>query len=496
MAFNIFGNGGASQQGQQIYEALGRSMAVIEFSLDGKILTANANFLATMGYELGDIVGKHHAVFVTRDYAQSAEYRDFWKKLSKGEFAAGVFQRVRKDGETVWLEATYNPILNAAGKPVKVIKFASDITARRKERALNEGILTAIDRSQAMIEFDLTGKILKANGNFLKTMGYSEGEVVGKNHSMFVAPAYAQSTEYKDFWASLRKGDVQAAQFKRLAKGGKEVWLEATYNPIFDQNGKPERVIKLATDITEQVQLLIDLKKMIDTNFTEIDDNIVSLDEAAMSGTSAAAQSSNSVQTVAASAEELSASIAEISRSMAQSRDETERAFSQTVSANQSTQKMADVVAAMTGIVEVIQGIAGQINLLALNATIESARAGEAGKGFAVVANEVKNLANQAAKATDQISAEISGVQEISNEVVNSLETIRGSIETARDSVTSISASVEEQSAVTESVSQNMQTMAVSVDELARRLDEIRSISGGVGSSVKRTREAAEVLTR
>ncbi len=373
MAFNIFGNG-ASSQGQQIYQALGRSMAVIEFSLDGKILTANANFLATMGYELGDIVGKHHAVFVTRDYAQSVEYRDFWKKLSKGEFAAGIFQRVRKDGETVW--------------------------------------------------------------------------------------------------------------------------LEATYNPIFDQNGKPERVIKLATDITEQVELLVDLKAMIDTNFAEIDDNIVTLDEAAMSGTSAAAQSSNSVQTVAASAEELSASIAEISRSMAQSRDETERAFSQTVSANQSTQKMADVVAAMTGIVEVIQGIAGQINLLALNATIESARAGEAGKGFAVVANEVKNLANQAAKATDQISAEISGVQEISNEVVNSLETIRGSIETARDSVTSISASVEEQSAVTESVSQNMQTMAVSVDELARRLDEIRSISGGVGSSVKRTREAAEVLTR
>ena len=495
MAFNIFGNNGSSQ-GQQIYEALGRSMAVIEFSLDGKILTANANFLSTMGYELGDIVGKQHAIFVTADYAKSPEYKQFWKTLSDGKFVADAFQRVRKDGDTVWLEATYNPILNAAGKPVKVIKFATDITARRKERALNDGVLTAIDRSQAMIEFDLTGKILKANANFLKTMGYSEGEVVGKHHSMFVAPGYAQSTEYKDFWASLRRGDVQAAQFKRLAKGGREVWLEATYTPIFDQNGNPERVIKLTTDITEQVQLLIDLKAMIDNNFTEIDSNIASLDKAALSGTSAAAQSSNSVQTVAASAEELSASIAEISRSMAQSRDETERAFSQTVNANQSTQKMADVVAAMTGIVEVIQGIAGQINLLALNATIESARAGEAGKGFAVVANEVKNLANQAAKATDQISAEISGVQEISNEVVNSLETIRGSIETARDSVTNISSSVEEQSAVTESVSQNMQTMAVSVDELVRRLDEIRTISSGVGGSVKRTREAAEVLTR
>jgi methyl-accepting chemotaxis protein len=471
-------------------------MAVIEFSLEGKILTANSNFLATMGYELHELVGKHHSILVSSEDAKSPAYKQFWKKLSNGEFERGTFQRVRKDGEAVWLEATYNPILNASRKPVKVIKFAMDITDRRKERAALEGMLDAIDRSQATIEFDLNGTILKANQNFLNTMGYKEDEILGKQHSMFVEPGYDRSSEYKEFWDKLRKGEVQAAQFKRLGKKGKEVWLEAAYNPIFDQNGKPERVVKFATNITEQVQLLIDLKAMIDTNFGEIDENIGSLDMAAASGASAAAQSSSSVQTVASSAEELSASIAEISRSMVQSRDETERAFSQTVNANQSTQKMADVVSAMTGIVEVIQGIAGQINLLALNATIESARAGEAGKGFAVVANEVKNLANQAAKATDQISSEISGVQEISNEVVRSLETIRGSIETARDSVSSISSSVEEQSAVTDSVSQNMQTMAESVDELAQRLSEIQTISGNVGTSVSRTREAAEILAR
>ncbi|WP_417806114.1 methyl-accepting chemotaxis protein [Thalassospira lucentensis] len=496
MGLSIFGAGRSAQQGEQIYQALSKSMAVIEFSMDGKIIHANQNFLDVMGYELDEVVGKHHAIFVPQAEVKSPEYEAFWKKLSEGSFEGGMFERIRKDGETVFLEATYNPILNASGKPVKVIKFATDITARRKERALAAGLVNAIDRSQATIEFDLNGKILTANENFLKTMGYTKEEVIGKHHSMFVEPGYDQSSEYKDFWENLRKGNVQAAQFKRVGKGGVPVWLEATYNPIFDPHGKPERVIKLATDVSEQVQLLVDLKVMIDENFSDIDANIVNLENAAVSGSSAAEQSANSVQTVAASAEELSASIAEISRSMVQSRDETEHAFTQTVNANQSTQKMAEVVDAMTGIVEVIRGIAGQINLLALNATIESARAGDAGKGFAVVANEVKNLANQAAKATDQISSEISGVQEISNEVVQSLETIRGSIETARDSVTSISSSVEEQSAVTDSVSHNMQTMAVSVEELVNRLGEIRTISEGVEKSVTQTRKAAEVLTR
>ncbi|MCD1594461.1 MULTISPECIES: PAS domain-containing protein [Thalassospira] len=202
MAFNLFKNGNGALQGQQIYEALGRSMAVIEFSLDGKILTANANFLATMGYELDEIVGKHHSIFVLSEYAKSPAYKEFWQKLSNGEFERDAFQRIRKDGETVWLEATYNPILNASDQPVKVIKFATDITARRKEHAALEGMLKAIDRSQAVIEFDLNGKILKANQNFLNSMGYKEDEIIGKHHSMFVEPGYDSSSEYKEFWVS------------------------------------------------------------------------------------------------------------------------------------------------------------------------------------------------------------------------------------------------------------------------------------------------------
>jgi len=496
VGFQFWQSDAEARNEKQVTAALGKSMARIEFDIDGNILGANENFLKVMGYSLSEVVGKHHSIFVANELVKSPAYADFWKKLRSGEFASGAFQRVRKDGEKIWLEATYNPIFNERGKLIKVVKFAADITARRKESAVKDSVLKAIDRSQAVIEFDLDGTILTANGNFLKVMGYELKEIVGKHHRMFVEEAFTKSPEYAVFWEQLAQGEFQAAQFKRIGKNGKEVWIEGAYNPIFDQDGKPFKVVKFAIDITEQVSLLIDLKKMIDTNFSEINQNIQKLEQAAQSGASSAEETSATVQTVAASAEELAASISEIARSMNKSRDETERAFEQTQAANSSTQKMSEVVASMGSIVEVIQGIAGQINLLALNATIESARAGEAGKGFAVVANEVKNLANQAAKATDQISEEISGIQNISNEVVSVLQAISGSIETARDSVTNIASAVEEQTSVTGDVSQNMQSMALAVEQLSSDLDEINQISTLVGDSVDRTERAAEVLAR
>ena len=492
---SLFKNG-SSLEAQQIVNALSLSMAFIEFSIDGKILTANENFLKTMGYTLEEIVGKHHVMFVPGEIANSDDYRNFWVQLRNGKFSSGAVPRVRKNGEMLWLEATYNPVLGKDGNPIKIVKFATDITARRVERAVLQSVFDAIEKSQAVIEFDLNGKILKANKNFLDVMGYSLDEVVGKHHSMFVERSDRDSVEYRSFWKALNSGNFHAGQFKRVGKGGKEIWIEASYNPVLDPVGKPFKVIKFATDITEQTQLLLDLKGMIDKNFTEIDGNISALGNSADQSVSASEETSHTVQTVATSAEQMAASIAEISRSMAQSRDETERAFDQTVSANNSTQRMAEVVHSMGSIVEVIQNIAGQINLLALNATIESARAGDAGKGFAVVANEVKNLANQAARATEQISDEISGIQSISSEVVGALETIRHSVETVRDSVTNISSAVEEQSAVTEGVSENMRMMATAVDGLSRNLDSIKSTTGMVADSVSRTRDAAEVLAR
>ena len=485
-----------AQDSVQVLEALTRSMASIEFSMDGHILTANENFLAVMGYTLAEIVGKPHSIFVHRDERDSAEYKDFWKKLRNGEFQRRAFRRVNKQGEDVWLEASYNPVFNRQGVPVKVVKFATDITERRQERAVLQGVYNAISKAQALIEFDLDGKILTANQNFLQVFDYRLDDIKGKHHSMFVDAGVKETPEYAEFWRALKQGTFQQGQYKRIGKRGKVVWIEASYNPILDPTGKPFKVIKFATDVSEQVNLLIELKAMIDNNFSEIDTNIAVLGNTATDAVNAATNTSETVHTVAASAEQLAASIAEISRSMAQSRSATEQVFDQTVAADSSTQRMSEVVAAMGNIVEVIQDIAGQINLLALNATIESARAGDAGKGFAVVANEVKNLANQAARATDQIADEISGIQSITTEVVDALGTIRGSVEMVRDSVANISSAVEEQSAVTDGVSANIQSMRDSVEAVSRNIGDIQHSAGSVANAVSRTRDAAEVLAR
>jgi methyl-accepting chemotaxis protein len=481
---------------QQVTAALGRSMARIEFDTKGNILRANENFEKTMGYKADEIVGKHHSMFVPEEIVHSADYEGFWKKLAAGEFLSGAFPRKRRDGSLLWLEATYNPVLGPDGKVAKIVKFASDITARRNKRALLQSVFDAISASQGVIEFDLEGNILTANENFLSVVGYSLDEIKGKHHSMFMPADMRGSAEYRTFWQNLNQGKFQAGQFQRVGKNGREVWIEATYNPVLDAVGNPIKVIKFATDITENTKLLLDLKQMIDSNFAEIDGNIGELDQRTINSVDASANTMELTRNVAASAEQMAASIAEISQSMAQSRGETERAYEQTNTANEMTQRMTGVVDQMGSIVEVIRDIAGQINLLALNATIESARAGEAGKGFAVVANEVKNLANQAARATEDITQEITGIQSISSEVASALETIRGSVETVRNDVTSISSAVTEQTAVTENVSVNMRDMAHSVEELTRNLEAIRTTSGTVASSVLKTREAAVVLAR
>jgi methyl-accepting chemotaxis protein len=411
--------------------AVSRSQAVIEFNLDGTILTANENFLSTLGYSLAEIQGKHHSMFVTPVDRDSSAYREFWASLSRGEFQSAEYKRIGKGGKEVWILASYNPILDEAGKPFKVVKFASDVSEQKLKAANFAGQIEAIGKSQAVIEFSMDGTVLDANENFLNTLGYSLPEIQGKHHSMFVAPEERQSDAYRAFWAALNRGEFQSAEYGRIGKGGRKVWIQASYNPIRDLNGKPYKVVKYATDTTVQVV-------------------------ARMRGESVRGM----MESVAAGAEQLNASVREISEAMGKSKDTAAAAVDRVGIADQQAQRLSAAAGSMSNIVQLIGDITGQINLLALNATIESARAGEAGRGFAVVAAEVKNLANQAKQATDKIGQEIGNLNSISSDVVDALDAIKHAIQTVSEYVSSTAAAVEEQSTVTGDMSSSMRRAA------------------------------------
>jgi len=248
------GRGSADAGMTGMMNAINRVQAVIEFGLDGKILHANENFLKTLGYSLEEIKGNHHSMFVDAAYRQSPDYRLFWEKLGRGEYDAGQYKRIGKGGRVVWIQASYNPVLDRNGKPFKVVKFATDITEQKLRNADYEGQIAAISKAQAVIEFTLDGKVIGANNNFLKVLGYSLGEIKGQHHAMFVEAGYRQSPEYRLFWEKLGHGEYEAGQYKRIGKGGTEVWIQASYNPIMDADGKPFKVVKYATDITASVK--------------------------------------------------------------------------------------------------------------------------------------------------------------------------------------------------------------------------------------------------
>lgn len=243
-----------SSDNSAITEALNRSQAVISFTPQGFILHANDNFLSAVGYGLDEIKNKHHSLFVNSDEAAGKAYKSFWSDLARGKFNQGEFKRVTKQGETIWLQATYNPILDKSGRVIKVIKFASDITTDKLLAADTAGQIKAINKSQAVIEFDTGGNILHANDNFLSAIGYSLHEIKGNHHSMFLSSADAKTTEYRQFWQDLSLGKYQTGRYKRIGKGGREIWIEATYNPILDLEGNVTKVVKFATDVTEAVE--------------------------------------------------------------------------------------------------------------------------------------------------------------------------------------------------------------------------------------------------
>jgi methyl-accepting chemotaxis protein len=511
----LFGNAHTDERSK--VDAIMRSQAVIEFTLDGTILAANQNFLDAVGYSLAEIVGKHHRMFVDPVYAQSAEYASFWKRLAAGEFEAGEFPRIAKGGRELWLQATYNPVLDGKGRPLKVIKFASDITEQKNRSADHAGQLAAVNRVQAVIEFGLDGTILHANENFLRTMGYQLDELKGRHHRMCVEPAYAASPEYEQFWATLRNGEVIAAEFKRLGKGGKEIWIQASYNPVFNGAGKVVKVVKFATDITERKraegiieQLKTSLGRMaegdltgeVDTIFTgqyeelrqafnaslarftdivtRLQDTSRALKTATGEILSGANDLSQRTTKQAATIEETSATMEQLSHIVVENAKRADSASVKAQSVSQSATEGGEVmrkandamerITASSGkisnIIGLIDDIAFQTNLLALNASVEAARAGEAGKGFAVVAIEVRRLAQSAAEASrdvkvliEQSASEVSGGSRLVSEAAAKLSAMLEAVQENAELIDGIATASRSQAASIEEVNIAVRTM-------------------------------------
>ena len=509
-----------------VLAAISKSQAVIEFDLSGKILTANDRFCRTLGYELSEIKGKHHSMFVEPEHARSPEYKAFWSKLAAGNYDQQQYKRIGKGGKEVWIEASYNPVFRR-GKPIKVVKIATDITASKLKTAEDSGKIEALSRAQAVIEFTTAGEILTANENFLSALGYSLADIQGKHHSIFCDPSYVQSSAYHDFWKQLAAGELVADEFMRLGKGGRKVYIQASYNPIFDLNGKVFKVVKFATDVTSRVDNVNqlagcltnlaegDLSQEIEkafipslerlrTDFNSASEKLKHAMATVAENAHAIASGSNEVRVAAddlakrteqqaASIEETAAALDEITTTVKKSSNRAEEAGKLVAQARNHAEHSGDVVRNAIGamdqieassreissIIGVIDEIAFQTNLLALNAGVEAARAGDAGKGFAVVAQEVRELAQRSAKAAKEIKTLINasgaqvanGVALVTN-AAGALQEIASQVQDIDANVVAIVEAAREQSTALDEISHAVDTVDQGTQKNAAMVEE------------------------
>ena len=522
--------------------AIGKSQTVAEFGMDGVVLDANENFLRVMGYSLAEIKGQRQTMFVD-NASQGGDYRSLWDKMARGEFDGGQYKRIGKGGREIWIQASYNPIVDLAGKPFKVVEYATDITEQKLRNADFEGQLAAISKAQAVVEYDLDGTIRSVNDNFSSLLGYSGGETRGKHHSMMVDATTSGSAEYRAVWAKLARGEPEAGRFKRVAKGGREVWLQTSYNPILDASGRPFKVVEYASDVTAQMQMSqqleisvkqtqIAVKAAIDGDLTaripisgksgEIEAlckgvnsmldttaDLVKRVKVAAAEVQAGAEEiskgnlnlSQRTEQQASSLEETASSMEEMTSTVKQTADNAGQANQLAMAARQQAEKggavVSSAVSAMGGIndaskkiadiIGVIDEIAFQTNLLALNAAVEAARAGEQGRGFAVVATEVRNLAGRSATAAKEIKAliqdSVAKVDEGSKLVDESgrtLDEIVNAVKKVTDIVAEIAAASREQSSGIEQVNKAVMQMDQATQQNAALVEEASAASQAI----------------
>ena len=416
--------------------AINRALAIVEFELDGTIIKANENFLALMGYTLAEVKGKHHSMFVSAEEKLSPEYSQLWKRLNSGELDQGIYHRLGKAGRELWINATYNPILDRRGRPFKIVKYARDVTQEQTQAADFAGQIAAINRARAVIEFDTKGYILTANQNFLNAVGYSLANIVGKHHSMFVDEPERSSPQYRGFWQRLGEGNYDSGLYRRIRKDGSELWLQANYNPIFDVYGRVSKVVKYATDVTVQTQATHTLQVAVG-----------GLTEALKVGADSALEANALVQSTSAVAKQGGEVMNEVVEKMA--------------TINTSAEKITDIVS-------VIDEITFRTNLLALNAAVEAARAGEHGRGFAVVASEVRSLAQRTAASANEIKTLIAGSVKETRQGANlvhhagkTIEQMVTSIESIATIISTISSSARNQTSEIEHVSETIRQLEI-----------------------------------